>query len=1074
MNWNRKLALGAALLSLWTGLFADGISRAADGRMQTEDLKFGLIVTMDDGTRVEQQSDGVLTFPDEMPQSTKEGIVRFGKLRLADDAVFHLRETLQQISKNEIRFEQILESPETAPTRRFGVGCWLSFERYQKRPVQVDGKPYPFNGRMSEKWIKGKLFEFPLRKGIAGLLFPDGAEILIKPFGKSVLCQVIFSFGKKRNVKARWHLRYKPYAISSVDLRPAVNMGFADPVAEDGAGGWTDQGPENDLSMMKTGKQVLAGIPFEVIDPAKNNGKSCLLMRGGARPSFCRSASVSVPGYTGRTLFLLNAIAWPPAPGTPVGKVVVVYEDGGRMEYLLKRGRDTENFWAPRNLPNAQVGWKGRNRLAEVGLYVSRIPLEERAVRRIEFHSQNQVWMIVAASIGTLVPPEESAKIVIREGKEWRALPYTPAVEKGSIADFSRLLDAPAGKYGFLTVKNGHFEFEKRPGVPVRFWGCNLCSSAQYDSRAATLQLLDHIARSGFNVIRLHHFDDLLVERNNLPQDRIRPDRMDQLDFLFAEAKKRGIYVTLDLFTLRKWAKIPKYGQLSGNQYKVLCYFDPDVRQDLIRFARTLLDHRNPYTSLRWAEDPALIFLNLVNEGTLPVLVPRADAVGKKAVEQAFRIYLREMHLEETPENRKRHFDAFLFRTGEEFFSELKTVLRSLGVRVPLSDQNYETPLPGTRNLYDYVDVHFYWAHPRPLSRGAEELPNFTSNLSAVAAAAGGIRDVFRHALDGKPMVISEWNYCYPNSYIFEGPLLAGAYAALQDYDGLIQFYYTGKAGQEAKPELGPFLIGTNPMMRLASRCGALLFLRNDVSAAPLSALTTEKAAGLIGTRLPLMTRIRQRTENSSADLPLILAPSETPDRKTWIRHGKEDSFFADLTRAGVVPPGKAQGEKTVSTTGELVLDPEQGTFHVAAERSEALVLPEKKSFSGKRMRVRNGSAPAAFFLASADDRPLPESRRLLLMHLTDVKCDGQTFADRERTIQEKAGDPGKMLLRRNRAELFLKLPREFRIFACDSSGKRLFELPVDGRERDGTVRLILDNGADDRSILLYELEVGK
>ena len=356
MNWNRKLALGAALLSLWAGLFADGISRAADGRMQTEDLKFGLIVTMDDGTRVEQQSDGVLTFPDEMPQQTKEGIVRFGKLRLADDAVFHLRETLQQISKNEIRFEQILESPETAPTRRFGVGCWLSFERYQKRPVQVDGKPYPFNGRMSEKWIKGKLFEFPLRKGIAGLLFPDGAEILIKPFGKSVLCQVIFSFGKKRTVKARWHLRYKPYVISSVDLRPALNMGFADPVAEDGAGGWTDQGPENDLSMMKTGKQVLAGIPFEVIDPAENNGKSCLLMRGGARPSFCRSASVSVPGYTGRTLFLLNAIAWPPAPGTPVGKVVVVYEDGGRMEYLLKRGRDTENFWAPRNLPNAQVG----------------------------------------------------------------------------------------------------------------------------------------------------------------------------------------------------------------------------------------------------------------------------------------------------------------------------------------------------------------------------------------------------------------------------------------------------------------------------------------------------------------------------------------------------------------------------------------------------------------------------------------------------------------------------------------------------------------------------------------------
>src|SRR5437870_1240767 len=44
-------------------------------------------------------------------------------------------------------------------------------------------------------------------------------------------------------------------------------------------------------------------------------------------------------------------------------------------------------------------------------------------------------------------------------------------------------------------------------------------------------------------------------------------------------------------------------------------------------FARALLDHKNPYTGLRWADDPALAWLSLVNEGNpgnfLPLLKGR-------------------------------------------------------------------------------------------------------------------------------------------------------------------------------------------------------------------------------------------------------------------------------------------------------------------------------------------------------------------------------------------------------------------------------------------------------------------
>jgi len=43
---------------------------------------------------------------------------------------------------------------------------------------------------------------------------------------------------------------------------------------------------------------------------------------------------------------------------------------------------------------------------------------------------------------------------------------------EGSRMDFSFLLDAPAGKHGFVTVNDGHFYF--KDGIRTRFWGLNI------------------------------------------------------------------------------------------------------------------------------------------------------------------------------------------------------------------------------------------------------------------------------------------------------------------------------------------------------------------------------------------------------------------------------------------------------------------------------------------------------------------------------------------------------------------------------------------------------------------------
>lgn len=68
-----------------------------------------------------------------------------------------------------------------------------------------------------------------------------------------------------------------------VDLRPYCTMGFADAKEGDGKGGWSDQGPTNDLSALPVGRHTFAGIPFDLIDPATNGGLACVVLGSAQR-----------------------------------------------------------------------------------------------------------------------------------------------------------------------------------------------------------------------------------------------------------------------------------------------------------------------------------------------------------------------------------------------------------------------------------------------------------------------------------------------------------------------------------------------------------------------------------------------------------------------------------------------------------------------------------------------------------------------------------------------------------------------------------------------------------------------
>ena len=71
--------------------------------------------------------------------------------------------------------------------------------------------------------------------------------------------------------------------------------------------------------------------------------------------------------------------------------------------------------------------------------------------------------------------------------------------------DFSYLLDAPAGKHGFVQVKDGHLYFED--GLRAKFFGCDIAMNGCMPDKEKAEVDAERIAKSGLNIVRLHLAD---------------------------------------------------------------------------------------------------------------------------------------------------------------------------------------------------------------------------------------------------------------------------------------------------------------------------------------------------------------------------------------------------------------------------------------------------------------------------------------------------------------------------------------------------------------------------------------
>jgi hypothetical protein len=607
-----------------------------------------------------------------------------------------------------------------------------------------------------------------------------------------------------------------------------------------------------------------------------------------------------------------------------------------------------------------------------------------------------------------------------------------PAV-KGSALDMSWLLDAPAGRHGFVTVKGDRFVFED--GTPARFWGGNFFGEANFPDKAEAERLADIVARSGANIVRMHHLDvvapwtDKVVGRSlfggQKPHTtrRLDPAMLDKFEYLVSCLKQRGIYIYLSPVSSRKVRPGDGFpgpfdaAEKVGHGLKFEGMFDEFLIELQREYLEQLLTHVNPYTGLPLVNDPVLAMTEVINENT--TLWPqasgdfalesdyyramlrrqfnqwlRATVGARDALERRWRADGRNglaaaedpasdsVEIPPTYRDRRTHgfsdarvTDTFRFLADlqQRYFAGMRAFLGTIGLRIPLAGSNHWTQdvIDLRQNAdFDYIDRHEYWTHPEG-SYNYEAGQTIAARPMVKEADGGTLARIARRRVAGLPYTVSEWHHCLPNPYRAEGPMIMAAYSALQGWHSMQYAYW---ATTEARPAMINSFEGMfDPSQTATIPAASLLFLRGDVQEARegiYDRITPEQAAN------PLVEPARHGAAVLVSKYGIAF--TDRPEVPS-----------APLPASVVTPSGVFK-----SSTGELAWNASDGVVLVDTPSTQAVV-----GFAGGR-RVASRDAIfelttpfAVVAVSSLTKDPIATSKRLLVSTSADARWTGTSVS---------------------------------------------------------------------------------
>ncbi len=200
-----------------------------------------------------------------------------------------------------------------------------------------------------------------------------------------------------------------------------------------------------------------------------------------------------------------------------------------------------------------------------------------------------------------------------------------------SVIDMSHLIEAPAGRHGFLKRHGAALRFEKAT-QPVKFWAVGAAPGDKTPGQMK--QAARWYRKHGINLVRQHTVLGIVGLMN--ANGKFDPEKMDRYDRWFAALKEQGIYTTWSVIYPHHGAFLQKHDGYDSELFAELDasdtnhdgqrgpivvndYINLDRRlQDIaLRYFDKLLNHTNPHTGLKYKDDPALAVLEFQNESNV-------------------------------------------------------------------------------------------------------------------------------------------------------------------------------------------------------------------------------------------------------------------------------------------------------------------------------------------------------------------------------------------------------------------------------------------------------------------------
>lgn len=214
-----------------------------------------------------------------------------------------------------------------------------------------------------------------------------------------------------------------PEGFFYVDLSTAATRSYRDDIANDRAGGWTDQG-NVDMRHIPGGEQVWGGIPFLLANDPSNTRSVVILKGAMATPWLPQSALNISVNESAQALTFLHATAWP--LGEDVLRYVIHYADGRTLEIPVLRERQISDWFNPQPIGGATIAWSAIHPLhpqINAGLYAYtwNNPYPYVPIRSIDIVSEGKSTPIVAAITGHRVDPSLAVRVNLfaDEGREY-------------------------------------------------------------------------------------------------------------------------------------------------------------------------------------------------------------------------------------------------------------------------------------------------------------------------------------------------------------------------------------------------------------------------------------------------------------------------------------------------------------------------------------------------------------------------------------------------------------------------------------------------------------------------------